>query len=761
MLTAGIAILAGVLLACLSPQPVDRWWITWLPVCLYIAYINPTRWRLVMLGGAAFLWASLFIHWQLDHRWPGTWNNKRLVVVGEVLNIPQNSDYATRFELLVQAFEPAVDSRPRKIRLSWRDPPDQFAAGQRWQLKVKLRQPHGMQNPGGFDYERWLFVRGIHATGYVLDSADNRLLGSNPWALAAIRESIDRWLKQICPDCRNRGLISALAIGYRGHIETAHSDLLQRTGTAHLIAISGLHIGIIASVFYALSSLLWKWRLHRWFANRRQFAMTLAWVGGLGYSLLSGFELPAQRAMLMLTVLLIGIQLRQPFNLLHSIMLAMILVLLLNPLVVLSASFWLTFSALLIIALGIFLLPRQTSRWRQLLTIQLLFSLLFVPLSIYLFGQVHSASLLANLVAVPLVSFIIVPLNFLLLGFSWLPESWLQTLYQLLDGLLGGLIVYLRWLQQIGLQAWHPGHIAGWKLLVLALCLLLLLLPTTLLLPRRWLLPVVLLLMLPQRQIGRGELEMTVLDVGMGTSIVVQTRDHSLVYDFGPGNDRGYSLGEWVVLPFLAHQGLDDPDRIVISHADQDHAGGFYKLASRYNAITVYTGTAAKVREKFPGLTQVRDCHQIPPWHWDGVRFEFLGGLPLATESDNNRSCVLKISAGQASILVAGDIEKRQEWKLLATANSALAADVLVAPHHGSMTSSSPLFVNAVNAQQVIFTTGFQNRWHFPRPTVVARYARTGAAIHQTDRDGAISIFCNQQGCQLESFRERHPRLWY
>ena len=199
----------------------------------------------------------------------------------------------------------------------------------------------------------------------------------------------------------------------------------------------------------------------------------------------------------------------------------------------------------------------------------------------------------------------------------------------------------------------------------------------------------------------------------------------------------------------------------MISHADQDHAGGFYKLAAKYNAITVYSGTVAKVREKFPALTQVQDCHQIPPWHWDGVRFEFLGGLPRATESDNNRSCVLKITTGQASILVAGDIEKRQEWQLLASANSALSADVLVAPHHGSMTSSSPLFVNAVDAQQVIFTTGFQNRWQFPRPTVVARYVRTGALIHQTDRDGAISIFCSEQGCQLESFREQHPRLWY
>ncbi len=761
MLTAGIAILAGVLLACVLPQPVDRWWIAWLPVCIYIAYFNPTRWRLVMLGGAAFLWASLFIHWQLDHRLPESWNNKRLVVVGEVLNIPRSNDYATRFELQLESLDQSPKRMPQTIRLSWRDAPQPLAAGQRWRLQVKLKRPHGMQNPGGFDYERWLFVRGIHATGYVLKSEQNQLLGINPWSLAALRQAVDNWLEFICADCAQRGLVSALAIGYRGHIQSGHNSLLQQTGTAHLIAISGLHIGIIASVFYALSSLLWKWRLHRWWRNRRQFAMSLAWLGGFGYSLLSGFELPAQRAMLMLTVLLVGLLLRQPFNLLHSIMLTMILVLLLNPLVVLSASFWLTFSALLIIALGVFLLPRNASRWQQLLTIQILFSILFVPLSIAIFDQVHSASLLANLVAVPLVSFIIVPLNFLLLALFWLPHNWLHTLYTWLDGMLGGLLAYLQWLQQIGLEAWRPGDIAGWKLMVLAGCLLLLLLPTASLLPRRWLLLFSLLLMLPQRQIGQGELEMTVLDVGMGTAIVMQTRNHSLVYDFGPGNDKGYSLGEWVVLPFMAHQKLPEPDRIIISHADQDHAGGFYRLAEQFSEVPVYSGTSAKIRDKFPALGQVRDCHQIPPWHWDGVLFEFLGRSPRATESDNNRSCVLKISAGQGSILIAGDIERRQEWRLLATAKSALAADVLVAPHHGSLTSSSALFINAVDAQQVIFTTGYANRWHFPRPAVVARYADTGATIHQTDRDGAISILCNAQGCQLESFRAQHPRLWY
>ena len=269
-----------------------------------------------------------------------------------------------------------------------------------------------------------------------------------------------------------------------------------------------------------------------------------------------------------------------------------------------------------------------------------------------------------------------------------------------------------------------------------------------------------LVLLLPYQRLGEGELELTVLDVGMGTSIVVQTRHHSLVYDFGPGNDRGYSLGEWVVLPYLAHQRIARPDRLVISHADQDHAGGFYALADNYATLPVYSGTVDKLRVKFPGLKHLQDCRQGHHWSWDGIDFEFLGDAGPGS-SDNNRSCVLKITTPADSILIAGDIEKRQELRLLATDQAALAAGVLVAPHHGSLTSSSMPFIRAVDAGQVIFTSGFQNRWQFPRPEVVERYALAGAEIFQTDRHGAVSISCREQGCQLESFRNQHPRLWY
>lgn len=765
MLLAGLAIITGIVSACYLPQPIDRYWVSWLPLCLYLAYVNP-RGQFTWLLISSFLWASGHIHWQLDHRLKAQQNNKRLSVIGEVINIPVGTSYSTRFIIKPVSIQDHAGQNyggklPRKLKLNWRDAPKNLATGQIWRLKLKLKQPHGYQNPGGFDYERWLFAKGFHATGYVLASEQNQLLEKNFFSLSALRFRISQHIEDHCADCRYGGLVQALAIGYRGHIEPQQRQLLQQSGAAHLIAISGLHIGIVSAVFYALGLYLWN-RVFYWARfTRRELAMMMAWIAGLAYSLLAGFDLPAQRAMLMLSVVLFSLLLRTPSNLLNTIVTALILVLIVEPLAVLSESFWLTFSALFIIAFGSLLLQRQKSRLRQLVTIQLLFSLLFIPLSIFIFGQIHSASLLANLLAVPLVSFVIVPFNFILLTLFWLPEALLKVLYTGLDGLLAALMNYLQFLQDSGLQVLNLSNISGWKLLFLTLMLILLLLPRGMLAGRRWIALMPVLVFLPQRQLDSGELKMAVLDVGMGTSIVIQTSHHSLIYDFGPGNDKGYSLGEWVVLPYLQHQGIVHPDRIVLSHADQDHAGGFYAILDEFDQTPIYSGTVEGIKRKFPQLDRILNCHRTASWMWDGVIFEFLDSGVDKSDSDNNRSCVLKISLHKQTILIPGDIEKKQEMKLLALAADQLKSDILVAPHHGSQTSSSPEFISAVAAEDIIFSTGFLNRWGFPRAEVKSRYRATGANLYQTDKNGAVQINCSGGDCSLHTFRQLRPRLWY
>lgn len=760
MLFAGIAVLAGSLMGSLFPVRIDVYWISFLPIALYIAYINPA-WRFWWLVISGFLWTSGHILWQLDQRLDSDLNNKRLVVIGEVINIPKRSPDSSRFLLKPGQIEGYRGKLPGLIRLSWRDPPESLAPGQTWRLKVKLKRPHGFQNPGGFDYERWLFIKGIHATGYVIDDGHQRLVSRNDWSLNSIRFSINQAIQKLCSGCQNSGLIQALAIGYRGNIQPSDRLLLQQTGTAHLIAISGLHIGIIAGVFYALGLLLW----HRWFyttgIQQRQFAFVISFIAGLVYSLLAGFDLPAQRAMLMLTVLLLSLWSKTPFNLLTSIFTTLLLVLVISPLAVLSESFWLTFSALFIIALGAFLFRTQRSRIKQLVVIQVLFSLLFIPVSIIIFGQVHSASLLANLVAVPLLSVIVVPLNFLLLTLMWLPNPWIESLYSILDGLLGLLMAYLNALQQAGLQAQTVAVMDASQLVLICLLMLLLILPRNVLFPKYWALLLAMIILWPRSSEPGMEFRLTVLDVGMGTSVVVQTRHHSLVYDFGPGNRRGYSLGRWVLMPFLSYQGINRLDRVIISHADQDHLGGFYAIQPDLHYAALYSGTPDEVTSRLPGLGPVLDCHRQQRWRWDGVAFEFLSAGVKKTDSENNRSCVLKISLGDRTVLISGDIEQSQEINLLRAGLGQLESEILIAPHHGSLTSSSPAFIKAVNAKNVIFTSGYLNRWGFPRPEILQRYRESGAMTLRTDRDGAILIHCQSAQCDIKGYRQHRSRLWY
>lgn len=758
MITAGIAVLMGVILACFQAHSIDIFWISLLPLCLFLIYFNPPV-RSVWLLCASFLYASLHIHLQLEQRPEPSLNNRKLSLVGEVIDIPRAGVGSTRF-----IFKPEsnpVLKLPGRIRLAWRNPPQSLKAGQRWRLSMKIKRAHGFQNPGGFDYERWLFVKGIHATGYVLEDSGNSLLDNNKLSINRFRQDINDWIIRHCADCRYPGLLLALSTGYRGELRESGRILLQDTGTAHLIAISGLHIGIIAGFAFFLARKSWDLMLFHSRFNRIEFCWLVCWLSALLYSLLSGFELPAQRAFLMLTVLCLLFMLRLPMNLLNSVMTTLIAVLLFSPLAVLSESFWLTLCALSIILLGSFILRGESSRWKQLFTIQLLFSLLFIPLTMLIFGQVHSASLLANLVAVPLVSLFIVPLNFMLLGLFWLPDSWLELAYHLVDKLIGLLIGYLQLLQQFGLQAIQVPALNLWQLLLIVVFMLLLVFARSLPGMRAWLyfLPVV--FFWPRNPPTNELLWVTVLDVGTGNAVVLQTRYHSLIYDFGPGNRLGYSAGQRVVVPYLRHRGIDKVDRIVISHSDQDHAGGLYSVIDQFKDVPLYSGTVETLKQKFPQLQSIQDCYQASDWRWDGVDFEFLTTTSIDPYIENNRSCVLRISMGSQVILLMGDIESSQEQTLVNEKAHKLKAAILLAPHHGSRSSSSPEFIDAVSAGHVIFSSGYLNRWSFPKTEIVTRYQQSSARIYRTDQDGAIQIECDSDNCRVVQYRQLYPHIWY
>ena len=761
MVSNALAIALGSMLAFYGSDIPDRFWISYLPVLLIFACFNP-RYRFFILTGTAYLWTCLHLLYALESRLSPDFNNRIVQLTGVIASIPETRSQSIRFILKPEIITGYPHTLPGQIRLSWYRTEQLPVAGERWQLLVKLKTPVGFQNPGGFDYERWLFVKGIGATGYVrISNLNQRLDQSPPWHIDRWRTRILKGINHYCTSCDNAGLIKALAIGYRGDIQSRHREILQDTGTAHLLAISGLHIGMVAALFFALGRWIWQIWFFRLIQNRILFSASLAFSGGLIYAALAGFSLPTVRALVMLAVIFLALQFRSGINLLNSVAIAIVLILIVDPLAIGSSSFWLSIGALLVIAFAQFLLPGSLNRWKQMLGIQLMFSIMFIPVSIILFDQINPASFLANILAIPLVSLVIVPLGLMgsFLGSFDIGVS--EWLFIASDSLLTWLLAYLNLLLNLGLGAYRGGGVPYTIICLSAIGLIVLLLPAGGIARK----PACLLLVLPlfwhRPALEFGAYKLTLLDVGMGTSVVIQTRNHSLVYDFGPGNDQGYGAGLWVLKPFLQHQVIAAPDLMILSHVDRDHSGGFHSFRYSYDPARLVSGTPKEVRETFDLQLPVRSCHSYPSWRWDGVDFEFLTTPGTeAFSSRNNRSCVLKISGFQDTLL-AGDIESEQELRLVNTWPDRLSATILLAPHHGSTTSSTPAFVRRVNPDIALFTVGKSNRWGFPRPEVLEVYRSVGSKILRTDQQGAITVYSERNGVRLEKHRTRNPKLWY
>ena len=759
MVAFSLAIICGTALAFWGNTLIDSLWISYLPIVLLLAWLNPGL-RIPSLCVSAMLWSSLLLGLVLERQLSEDFDNRIVLVRGTVSDIVEQRSHSIRFYFRPDYIAGYQQEIPNLMRLSWYRDKQRPEAGQRWQLQVKLRQPSGFQNPGGFDYERWLFVKAIGATGYVRKSASNRQLTESKWYLIDhIRQQIVQAQERACPECKYLGLFKALTVGFRGDIPSRQGQLLRDTGTAHLLAISGLHIGLVAGQVYLLGGFLWRRLFYRSRFNRLEVSSLAAMIAALLYSALAGFSIPTVRALVMLMVIFLALLCRKQVNLLNSISLAIILILLANPSAIGDTSFWLSFSALLVIAFGQFLLTNQKGYVKQALIIQMLFSLLFIPLSILLFNQASPAGFLANIIAIPVLGLLILPLTLLASFFAVLDIAAFGWLFSFLDHLTGWLLDYLHFLQTSLLPVSSFAHRPGIVLASLAIAIFVLLLPVSW---RARLPAVVLLLVALCRQPGsvaENSFRMTVLDVGMGTSVVVETRHHSLVYDFGPASADGFSAGAWVVRPYLQYRGIEKPDMMIVSHVDSDHSGGLISFIDDIINQPLVSGTPEALAQRYHMKKAIPLCHTYAPWRWDGVDFEFIAS-PQGTvsKSTNNQSCVLRVSA-EHSVLLSGDIEAEQETNLVNLHDSKLMADVLLAPHHGSLSSSTQSFIDAVDAGSVIFTMGRNNRWGFPRPEVVSRYEKSGSQIYRSDTDGAITILSTPDNLGIDRWRKA-KRIW-
>lgn len=728
------------------------------------------RWLFAALAAGALLTA-----WRagglLEQRWPAAQHGSDHTIEGIIASLPEHEGDRGRgnWRFLFEPVDPpaaggtpAVQAQfPPRIRAAWYRTDQVLRGGECWRLTLRLRTPHGSLNPGAWDYEGWLFRKGIAASATVRHA--ERCESTEPRLILRWRQHIVDKIKQALPDHPAQGLLIALTVGDGSGISASDWDAFRATGTTHLVAISGFNIAIIAGVAFFV--LRWLWSafpaLCLWLPAPSAGllgAAIFAWF----YALLAGFEPPVQRAVLMLWIVLAAVWMNRLSEPSRVLALAWLAVLLLDPFAISSPGLWLSFGAVAAIFYVSMNRLRAPGLWHGLVWLQLLLAVALTPLTLFFFQGASWIAPLVNLLAVP----------FFVVLTPWVLAAVLLVLLSPLLGqpLLALAATALEWFR-MGLNyavqlpdLWLPASPPFAALLLALLGIVLLFAPRGLPLRPLGALCLAPLLLTPVTP-PRGGFELTALDVGQGLAVVVRTANHTLLYDAGPAFEDSFDAGESVVAPFLLRQGLRRIDLLFLSHGDNDHSGGMPSVRKLMN-VAAEAGTEGAAR-----------CEDGMAWVWDGVRFSVLhpDAAPGASAdgnrsfsmtsaqthwSENNRSCVLKIEGGGFSILLAGDIEKDAERRLLADHRERLKSDVLIAPHHGSKTSSTPEFVQAVQPALVIYGAGWRNHFRHPRPEVVERYAALGARQYVTGNGGAISIWNEDGVLTVEEWRREAAKFW-
>ena len=712
-----------------------------------------------------FSWAGWRAQQRLEAELAPAWEGREMALTGVIAALPQRFERGERFTFDVEAAQAPAASVPQRIVLAWyhgweqdyageSDEQDGAARGvrpgQRWRFTVRLKRPHGNANPHGFDYEAWLLERNIRATGSIRGEGQrlDDFVGRPAYAVERLRDAVRSRFLRTLADAPYLGVLIALAIGDQRAIASDQWTVFNRTGITHLMSISGLHVTMVAALGALLVDGLWRRsrRLLLW-RPAAQAAVVAAWLAALAYALLAGFEVPAQRTFYMLTVVAAALLSGKNIGVSRTVLLSLLAVLLIDPWAVLAIGFWLSFGAvalLLMVGSSRLIASRgvraSLARWGAA---QWAVSVGSLPLLLLFFQQFSLTSPLANALAIPVVSFVITPLALVFAVVPWPPllafDHWLLAqLMRLLEALA-------QW------PLWQQPAPPLWATLLALAGVLWLLLPRGF--PARSiglcaLLPA---LCWPPPRPPPGEAWVEVLDVGQGLAVVVRTTGHALLYDSGPRYSGETSAGTRVVVPYLRAVGVRQLDALVLSHRDQDHVGG---APAVHAALPV-----ARVLTSIPDLGE--RCRSGQSWEWDGVRFALLhplaGDYLLPNPPSNRMSCVLQIGNGSGGLLLTADIEAADERALIA--RSPLASALLVAPHHGGKGSSTPEFIAAVGALQVIFSAGYRNSFNHPHPEVLERYAASRS--WRTDRDGALHVVLADGRADVSAWRQTHRRYWH
>ncbi|KTD25454.1 DNA uptake/competence protein ComA [Legionella lansingensis] len=671
---------------------------------LVLTLILHPRWVMASWFMAAIVWSFAHQWWLADQGMP----SKDMQVIpkgvleGKIISIPTNSAAKSQFQFLINR----LDGKKAKaiVLLACYNRCPRFKMDDVWRFQAKLKKPKNLGNPGSFDYVSWLHARHINWTGYI-QPRTARLLSraSSSKTLLGLREHLASALDNMIPSQPVRGVFEALTLGLTSHLNKTDWDLFRRTGTTHLMVISGAHIGLVAGLCFSL--MRWLWSRSSMLCLRYpaiQAASVAGLVMALMYALLAGFGAPAQRSLVACFFLLLKNFLGYRFTAWQAWRYSLFAVLLFEPHDVLLPGFYLSFLAVA----SLLLVSQRVSctGYRKTFYLQLgcLFGLM--PLTLFWFSYGAVNGLVANLLAIPLVGFVIVPLSLVSLC---LVQFWPSHILLIpVDGAIQLLLHYLQFIDSFSLLNLQFSFSNILPALSLMFAMLLILF-----FPVRAIYPACIALVFASLfpgypKIKVGEVEINVLDVGQGLAVVVRTARHALVYDTGVKFYQGGDMAKLAILPFLETVGIKKLDKIIISHPDLDHRGGLTSLEEKYKSSELVVNDVAFYHRG-------KNCHHYPAWEWEGISFRFLA-IKKKFRNKNNSSCILKLEGKGGAVLLTGDIEKQAENYLLRVYGETLNASLLVVPHHGSKTSSSVDFVKGVAPKFAVISAGFDNRYHFP-----------------------------------------------
>ncbi|WED44612.1 DNA internalization-related competence protein ComEC/Rec2 [Legionella cardiaca] len=687
------------------------------------------RWTLLGCFLVAIFWSVIHNRWVADSDMPSDVQViTKAILEGEIVSIPTTGFSKSQFQFLINQLN-GKQVKSTVLLACYTHCP-KFKVGDFWHFEAKLKKPVNLGNPGGFDYVGWLNARHISWTGYIRPHSAKLLTRvHSPQSLLGFREHLALNVGKLMPKEKVLGVFEALTLGLTNHIDKSQWDLFRRTGTTHLMVISGSHIGLVAGLSFLLMRWLWsrggRLCLHY---PADQAASIVSFLMALIYALIAGFAAASQRSLIACFFLLLKNFLNHRFTAWQAWRYSLLAVLLYEPHDVLSPGFYLSFLAVASLLLGS---QRFSAKgFRKTIILQLICLFGLMPLTLFWFSYGAVNGVLANLLAIPLVEFIIVPLSLIAL---FMAQWWDNSLLLILvSWAIEGLLYYLNWIDALSLLNLNFSFISVLSPLALMLTMLVLLF-----FPVKTMWPALIVMSMAALfpgypRVKDGKAEINIIDVGQGLAVSVRTAKHLLIYDTGVKFYQGGDMAKLAIIPYLNTLGIKKVDKVIISHPDLDHRGGLASLEENYKIDELIVNSPSFYHRG-------KNCHHYPAWQWDGVNFRFLA-INKRFKNKNNNSCILQIENKEQKILLTGDIERLAENYLVTHYKGQLQSAVLVLPHHGSKTSSSLPFIKQVAPQFAVISAGFDNRYHFPHKETLQTLQKQRIDFLNTADCGMVTI---------------------